>query len=183
MQSFKNFLIEGIKKAKRKGTIQALTKESMRQAVRQARHQVDREERQEEEKLNSDDYLDIVKFSPVRDDPEETRHRFNISELINPSSANRAFWKFVKGEEKTEENYERLGKEFEREMQKAKAKAQAAEYRAYAAALADKIIDRQPIITNKKLQDSARQYEIETKTEKKIPLFGGAHKKYIYKHG
>lgn len=187
MQSFKQFLIEGMKRAKRSGTIPSLEKEAMRQAVRMARKRVDREAAEEEDReLNPDDYLDTVKINPIGQ--EEMSAQYNIGQILDTPYGNYRSFRInvldkMKDEEKTDENFERRGREFDARIAEIGKKATAIERQAYAAAWADKIMDRQPVIANKALQDAARRYEIETRTEKKIPLFGGAHKKFIYKHG
>lgn len=170
MQSFKQFLIEGMKRAKRRGTKSAAEKEAKRQAVRMARKQVEREAENEERKANPTG--DPLEDAPRKVSDEESLLSSNIFDLID-----------MAGGKTPTTKYSHLTDRQLKIMSDVESKAHSAEKQAYAAAWADKIMDRQPVIANKALQDAARRYEIETRTEKKIPLFGGAHKKFIYKHG
>lgn len=170
MQNFKQFLIEKFKKAKRRKTKEALEKEAMRQAARRTSKQVDREAENADRKANptGDPQEDeLIKISD-----EETLLNNNIFDLID-----------IAGERNVNTPYNQITKRQALAMSDVEDAAERASKKAYASKWADIIMSRQPIIANKALQDAARRYEIETKTEKKIPLFGGAHKKFIYKHG
>lgn len=170
MQSFKQFLSEGMKKAKRRGTREAAQKEANRQSVRMARKQVEREAENEERRANPTG--DPQEDAQLGVSDEESLLSSNIFDLIDMAGGKTPTTKYSQLTDKQIET-----------MADVETKAHSAEKQAYAAAWADKIMDRQPIIANKALQDAARRYEIETRTEKKIPLFGGTHKKFIYKHG
>lgn len=174
MQNFKQFLIEGMKRAKRSGTIPSLEKEAMRQSVRKARKQVDREEAEEKDrKLNPNDYLDTVKINPIG--REEMAAQYNIGQILDTPYGNyRSFRKNVldkmKDEEKTDKNFERRSGEFDAKIAEIGKKATAIERQAYAAAWADKIMDSQPVIVNKVSKDKQRQSTIKTKTAEKNSL-------------
>lgn len=179
MISFKEFLIEGRKKAIRRGDMESLTKEAMRSGARQANVSIQGDNLQRELNIATDSKQSPEVIAEIENELTSTRERernFNINTGFLAARAGERGT--VRKPAKKPPTIGQIAKMLAIELM-----AKRGFNKGFAHEYANQIIDRQPVIKNKDLQDKARQYEIETRTKKVTPLFGGKHKLYIHKYG